>query len=475
MPSNSPRKFYVGLHKKEGRQVGHLVTVGSPPFLQADVPESPPQPIKVILPDAALDFGSVLHAFVSVMDSYRKFIPLTLVLAPFLSSSIAERTIGAFVKAKGLERTDISTETMTIYEFDMSSYREFSLQNDEVVAALDGAKHLPEVMVIGLVSAYDAFLTRLLRVVLNKYEQIVLTSEKTIKFADLCKFGSIEDARASLIDREIETVMRSSHHEQITFIDKHFKLTLKNTTKILPQFIEICERRNLLTHTGGIVSAQYLSACKEQSYDIADITIGTRLNVDGEYYASAVNVINEMGVRMCYALWRKVVKHEHDKADIALNELCFDLIFRHVYSVAESLLLFGSETTKTHGKDRTRRTMLINLANAIRLQDRPSEAKEVLDKEDWSATSYSFQLCAAAVQGDVDAVVQYMRKIGASGEIDAEGYRIWPVFRSIKSDERFISAFEAIFAVPFIALRSVQISPPPEMNAECKDASQTLL
>lgn len=56
---------------------------------------------------------------------------------------------------------------------------------------------------IGLVSSYGACLSQLIRVVLNMHPEIVLTSDKTIKLSELSTFSSIEEARATLSDREI--------------------------------------------------------------------------------------------------------------------------------------------------------------------------------------------------------------------------------------------------------------------------------
>jgi hypothetical protein len=234
------------------------------------------------------------------MDSYRKFIPLTLTLAPFLSSSIAEQKIGSFVKSKGTQRPDLSNDNITYYELDISRYREFSLHNDEVVAAIEGARHLPEVMIIGLVSVYDAFLAQLLKVVFDKHDEMILTSEKSIKFSELSKFASIEEARASLIDREIEAIIRSSHHEQFSTMEQHFKMKLRADLSVWSKFIELCERRNLLTHTGGIVSSQYIANCKEHNCDLSGIEPGAKLEVDSSYFSEAVSIVYEIGVKLCY-------------------------------------------------------------------------------------------------------------------------------------------------------------------------------
>jgi hypothetical protein len=282
----------------------------------------------------------------------------------------------------------------------------------------------------------------------------VFTADKAIKYSDLVAFTSLEEARGWLMDKEIENVMRLSHQKQMIQIEDWCKIKLRDGLAVWPQFIEICERRNVLTHTGGIVSGQYKSACKEARYDATDPPVGTKLSVGPAYFSDAVNVVHEVGVRLCYALWRKLIKDDQNKAGERLDRLCYKLICQHVYGVAESVLAFASEHIKKSGKDDTRRRMIVNLANAVRLQGRDSEALAILDREDWSATSYSYRLCVAAVKVDVDTVVTCMHKIGRGGEVNAEDYRTWPVFRGIKSDERFIKAFESIFSEPFIMLRA---------------------
>jgi hypothetical protein len=451
MARHKPKKFYVGIHLEDGEPVGHVVTIGSPPTADAKPPLPEPQAEKTPPQDVPVDFDYVLQEFFSVIDVYRKFISLTLSIAPIISMNIAATRIGEFVKAHGRCLDDKPANSLVVYELNMSIFREFTIRNDEVTTALEGAAHLPEVMVIGLVSAYDAFLTRLLRVVFHKQSDLVLTSNKTIKFSDLLKFNSIDDARISLIDREIETAMRSSHHEQIKFMEDTFKLGLTPDLKdVLPRFVELCERRNLLTHTGGVVSKQYINNCSEHKYDVSKVKPGEKLEVDAAYFSRSVDIINEIGVKICYVLWHKYAKTEGATADNRFNSHCVDLMNARAYGVAESLLKFATKTDRPKLSESTRLMMTINLANAIRLQDRSAEANKVLEKEDWSATASEFRLCAASVKGDIDTVIGIMKKLGRSGSINADEYRQWPVFRKTRTDERFVKAFEEIFDEPFI-------------------------
>ena len=89
------------------------------------------------------------------MESYRKFIPLTLSLAPIISVGMAEKNIVGFAKSKGVPLGHVSTYYLDVYELDISHYRELKQKFNETRALLEGADHLPQVMVIGLVSVYD--------------------------------------------------------------------------------------------------------------------------------------------------------------------------------------------------------------------------------------------------------------------------------------------------------------------------------
>jgi hypothetical protein len=405
----------------------------------------------------SLNFASVSRAFVSMMESYRKFTPLTLRLAPYLYSAFASRKMEDFVNSKGKKCLSLSTETSTVCESDVSCYPEFSVYNDEIIAMKEGARLLPELMVIGLVSSYDAFLSQLLRVVLNMHPEIVLTSDKTIKFSELSTFASIEEAGATLIDREIEAAIRLSHHEQFSWMEHRFSMPLRKDLPIWPRFIELCERRNLLTHTGGIVSAQYLANCKAHKCDVTGIQVGSKLAVNSRYFADSVSIIYEIGTKLCHVFWRKFAEAERAEADESLNDLCYGLIYGRSYRLAESLLYFGTRILKEHASDSGRRTMIVNLANCIRLQNREDEAKQFLDKEDWSAVDNNFHICVASVYGDIEKVLQLMPIIGAKGKPTTEDYRTWPVFSGIRTDGRFLTTFEEIFGEPLITSGAVKV------------------
>lgn len=227
------------------------------------------------------------------------------------------------------------------------------------------------------------------------------------------------------------------------------KLTVGLT--IWPQFIELCERRNLFTHTGGVVSQQYLLICANYGCNIEDVSLGAKFKVQPKYLRNAVRIVYEIGIKLSYVLWRKFDEQNIEEADIRLNDICFNLIVRKEYALAESILQFASDVTKKTGSDRDHKVSIINLANTIRLQNREAEALAVLDREDWTASEDKFKVCVAAIRKNFEEVIRLIRRIGPDGVVSANAYRNWPVFIGIRDDSRVRKALLEVFGEDIVA------------------------
>lgn len=264
-----------------------------------------------------------------------------------------------------------------------------------------------------------------------------------------------------------------SHHEQFEWMQNHLKVKLKVQLHVWPRFVELCERRNLFTHTAGVVSTQYLKNCHEHNCDTDKVTVGQRLTVTPKYFETAVESVYEVGLKLCYVFWRKFNKAESYRADVAYNGRCMELITGRAYGLAEALLQFGCTVKPI--KEEIRLMMVVNLANAIRLQKRDDEAKKILKSEDWSACKDQFQVCVASVSGDIERVLILMGKLGRTEEPD--NYRNWPVFQLTRDDPRFVEKFESIYGEPLLVPSSaaVKTEKSAEVNTEfVSDTSSTV-
>ncbi|MEJ1119846.1 hypothetical protein V9K92_15345 [Phyllobacterium sp. CCNWLW109] len=473
--------IFVTFRKKDDRFTGHSIAFERPS------PETFKNWSKAVDETPATDgdenkateleshsFKNVISSFLSMMATYRNVISSTIELSPLISTAIANQEIGTFVANNGLKIPEFENENFSVYEISQGYFSTLVQKHEASMAAIKGAEHLPEISVIGLISVYDAYLAKLLKVVFKTHEEMILTSDREIKYSDLLKYGSLDDAKNQIIEKDVESVIRNSHHEQFSWMEKKFSLPLRKDLKVWPDFIELCERRNLLTHTGGLISEQYRTNCMAHGKNI-QLEIGHRLVTDATYFKDAVQIVSEVGLKLGHVLWRKFVDREREAADSALNQTGLDLIIAREYFLAEKLLELGAYTFKSHGSDSTRRMMIINMANAVRLQGNGQRAKQILDKEDWSATGLNFQVCIAAVRDNIETVCKLMRQGGKDGPLQAEDYRDWPVFRGMRHLPEFRDAYREVYGQEILSQENLTMPQTPTNVATKKLVSQKKL
>jgi hypothetical protein len=445
MADTASDKFYVKILTKLDGFESWEITYGEP-SPNAERVEGPAPSNKESTAIVPLDdFSSILRDFRNVIDMYLKFIPMILTAGPAIVSSVAKEKLSRMASLHGSIRHDISTQDCVIYELSTNHLTKLRDYVDELKAMTRGTQHIPEMMIVGLISSYDYLISRLLTVVFTTRPEIVMTNDKQISLDDLDLYKSIDELRRAIIEKEVESIIRESHHTQFDKMEKKLGLKLRSGLSIWPRFIELCERRNLFTHTGGIVSQQYLNVCKTAKFDTKSTSIGQKLEVDPDYFRSSVRIILEIGAKLCYVLWRKFGK-DVIACDSTFGRLGYELLIDRHYPLAESLLSFGVQVIQERkGEDRIRRMMVINLANSIRLQGQKERAVAVLGKDDWSATDDSFKICVSSINENAQEVARYIRKLGKDGGISAEEYRNWPVFRGMRGNKDVADAFSEVF------------------------------
>jgi hypothetical protein len=201
------------------------------------------------------DIAGEVDLFVNQIDGLAEMLPLA-TLAMDEAAEASHRQFAEFVDDE-CTRIEESTQKKT-YTVESGQYSQLMrllrrIQKTELAQEL-----VPRSLFVSLVSQFDAYLGRLIRQLFKIKPEILTTSANTLTFAQLTEFGSIENAREYIIDKEIESVLRKSHSEQFDWLENKFGLPLRSNLPAWTLFIEITERRNLFVHTNGLVSHQYL-------------------------------------------------------------------------------------------------------------------------------------------------------------------------------------------------------------------------
>ena len=324
----------------------------------------------------------------------------------------------------------------------------------------------PRSFLVALVSAYDAFLGRIISQLFYLKPELLNSSERTLTFSQLVNLQTVDAAREHLVEKEVESVLRKSHSQQFEWLEKTFSVPLRKGLDCWPRFIELTERRNLFVHADGIISSQYLTVCKEQSVKIeANSILGTQLLVDHAYFEQASYCLMEIGIKLAHVLWRKLAPEDRKIADSNLVELIFDLLVKHKYHVASDLAEFGTDTLKTHSSEEYRRIIVINRALAYKFGGQPDKADSVLNAEDWSSSSDKFRIAVEVLRDHFQEASSLMRLIGNNREPGKFEYREWPLFKEFRKSSEFAEAYKEVFGEEF----TLQEQSPLQSDTENKD------
>lgn len=307
------------------------------------------------------------------------------------------------------------------------------------------SRFLPKMMLAALIARYDAFLAQLIERLFYAKPDMAKGIGSKLSFGELAAFSTMDEARQYVVEREAESVLRSSHDDQLKWFEDWTSIKVRDHIQEYGEFVELCERRNLLVHTDGRVSTTYLNNLKRHAVDTGELKAGDQLGVDQAYLEAAISVVVEVGYKLGLLCWDKFVPDEREKADLSIIHLSFELLLLRRFELVDNLLSFILKAKKVWVEDDSRLICVVNLAIAKRHAEDAEAANKILSTVDWSSTPRKFKVCVAAVRGDVEECVLQMRALGANDDITASSYKSWPAFESVRNDSRFLAACAEIY------------------------------
>jgi len=395
-----------------------------------------------------------LEAFTRNVDALIDSLPLVMTVAEGTRQE-TQNAFKEYLEAHGTKTNE--DEEKTSYELSGEHDRVAARKKRNVDRVNATAKILPQSYVVSLISEYDAFLGSVLKEIYTAKPELLNSSERQLKFSELIEFGSIEEAREFVLEKEIETILRQSHADQFKALEAKFDVKLTKGLEVWPVFIELTERRNLYVHTSGVVSRQYRSVCGKHGVVLDESQeLGKCLELDGKYLSKAYACIYEIGFKLANVLWMKVFPSDRENADESIIDITYELLVDNRYKLARKLLDFSLDTIKAHHDEAAKRVLMINRAIACKYSGDTAGAIAILDSVDWSALSEEYQLAVAVLHDENEKAITIMKRVGSTGKVGALQYKEWPLFRDFRLLPEFSSAYEEIFGEKFTVIEEVK-------------------
>jgi hypothetical protein len=311
------------------------------------------------------------------------------------------------------------------------------------------AQTLERSLFVNLFSAFDKYIGDLISALYQNNLDLYKNIKGSFCMSEIFNYTSIGELRQKALDEEIESLRRKSYKEQFESFEQKFSIKLKKFDE-WSDFIERAQRRNLFTHCDGIVSEQYIQACNNEQYKFKNETnVGDQLEIGNEYFFDSCGLIMKVAVMLGHTLWRKSSPEQLEKADAHLSHMIFNFLHSERWDDAISLSKFALNLPKI-SSDQIARMFTINYAIALKAKGNKTAARNMLNKKDWSATSYEFRLAYEIILENYTEASSIMEKIGEEGEIiDELAYHDWPLFRDFRSNKEFFRGYESVYGYKY--------------------------
>lgn len=301
---------------------------------------------------------------------------------------------------------------------------------------------------------YDVFTGDLIKAIFSKKPDLFDSINKNLTFSEILKAGDIASIKESVIEEEIDTIRRKSYVEQFEYLENQFKIKL-TAFDSWPRFVEAGQRRNLMTHCGGIVSEQYLERCKKEKVQLpADLKRGDKLTLSTKYIIETTDIVISVCVMLSQTLWRKVcpTAEEYEKAAKHLIKTTYDLLRAEQWIAAEMVGAYAMEIPVRKQMDsKSARMLAINRCISLKEMKNLTMMESILSSFDWSDTSLEFRLAEAVLRERYVDAAELMLKIGKQGElIDQTAYVKWPLFRDFRASTAFADTYKKIYGIDFL-------------------------
>jgi len=301
-----------------------------------------------------------------------------------------------------------------------------------------------------LVAEFEYMITRLLKVVCTHFPEKMVPDSATVNVGYLRSGRSFGDWQADQIEGAISLKLHESVEDIVKWILRDIA-NLKDISKVedspyFVDFVEVCLRRNLFVHNGGVVNQFHIDRCRKSGIP-AEKTgkIGDSLPVNSEYLKSAAARVYLVGAFTISLVMQKLFSEHRSLAFKSLLSASHSFLEADMTKMAERIIDFAETEEKKFDHD-LRLKFGINRALSklfepgIERSVQTANAQRVLKKYDWTVTNPIFDLALACIRREFENIIplaQRARDFGLNYR-DARGFA---VFREAREIDGFMACF----------------------------------
>lgn len=301
-----------------------------------------------------------------------------------------------------------------------------------------------------LLAELDFFLARLLSEIKDIFPEELIDRNEKYSLTEIEAAGGVEEFRINLIAKKIDDKLRGSHAAVFEWVVKSMQLSDSRnimSDQVFRDFVEVCQRRHILTHNGGVVNSRYIEECVRAGISQEDLEykVGDKVEVSPRYLKRAIGRVFLTGYFIIHMIIQK-------RSDVAQKDSLRQILnTAHAFlkaghtKICARLCDFALRSKKAMDRDLELR-FAINRALA-ELHDpshapdvQLSKSSDILGRYDWTVVDEVFRLAHSCVRREFGSLIPLARAAAAAGLTYGE-VQNFAVFKEARKVDGFLECF----------------------------------
>lgn len=277
-------------------------------------------------------------------------------------------------------------------------------------------------IIINMCITLESFISKIIKeVYLNKLPSNF--HGKHLTYEELLKIGDLSLAKEFIIEKHLDDLFRKNFNDWYDEVRKNLNIKKSDRiTQVIVELSELYQRRNLIVHTDGVVSNQYLQNVENSSFSLGD-----RVDVDSQYLDRQIKNLEFLGWFVYDGFLNRSLK-DIDEAFRELNNKILTRINHSCAAIPELLTVYCSKNFSDPSFN------LIAKVNYF-LYYKFNGGLESFDQElsDFKVghLKEEFILAKKILSSDDDVIDSIEKFINSLAPDDFFMYSSWPLFKAV--------------------------------------------
>ena len=309
---------------------------------------------------------------------------------------------------------------------------------------------IPSSMVVSLVSSFDYFIAKLIRLSYRYNTQIISAEKMNVSYQEIGLLESINDVKNYCIDKIVDLQFRDSHKALFDYIEKTFSIKGIKDISEYKNILLIAEMRNIIVHNDGFNNISFKNNIKSCGIKVdynSFFDSDNKLKLINRKYIEFVrNNLICFYVKLFYLFIYHFCRRDNtviENLSSRINDLALEYYEKKDYDIALSLFDFMLNNCNTSSE---KFMFTINKCMCLKAQNKMEEVHSFLGDLDWSNCNHVYIFAKYLLLDDFDNVYEYIKKNPNGMEYK---YQFWPLCKPLIQKPEFANLYRRLYGKEF--------------------------